>query len=111
MVQSLKNIALGTLVSLVAVAYGNKTWHPNPAKDMGSSVSYGNAALTDMSWWLDESNNPGSGAPTAQLRLCFHGGVAHECGRHDDTAPGFEVLWHENLPPLKTGRKDTRNDD
>ena len=52
--------------SFAAVAaYGNTTWNPNPAKNLGDSSSNGNAALTDMSYWTNGNGVVGSGAPTA----------------------------------------------
>ena len=70
MTKSLKNIVLGTLVSLAAVAYGNTIWYPDRTQNMYDSGK-GNAPLKDLSYWRDEGGDPGSGAPTASDDLIF----------------------------------------
>lgn len=70
MTQSLKNIALGMLVSLVAVAYGNTTWQPLRTYNTFDNGK-GNILFQDMSYWTNGLGQAGSGAPTAEDDLVF----------------------------------------
>ena len=71
MAKSLKNIALGTLVSLAAVAYGNTTWYFNSSLGIDTtSQANGNMVL---------GPDPGA-APAAGLQGLRCGGHADGCG-------------------------------
>ena len=77
MTKSLKNIALGTLVSLAAVAYGNTTWYFNSSLGIDTtSQANGNMVLTNancMSYWTNALGQAGTGLPTAEDDLVFDG--------------------------------------
>ena len=66
----LKGVAAWVVVFGAAASYGNVTWHSDNTK-VTSGSGQGTPAFTDMSYWLDESNQPGSGTPTANDDLVF----------------------------------------
>ena len=70
MAKTLKNIFVGTLVSLAAVAYGNTTWQPIRTYNT-FNLGTGNILFQDMSYWTNGLGQAGSGAPTADDDLVF----------------------------------------
>ena len=66
----LKGVAAWVVVFGAAASHGNVTWHSDNTKATAGS-GQGTPAFTDMSYWLDESNQPGSGTPTANDDLVF----------------------------------------
>ena len=66
----LKGVAAWVVVFGAAASHGNVTWHSDNTKATAGS-GQGTPAFTDMSYWLDESNQPGSGSPTANDDLVF----------------------------------------
>ena len=66
----LKGVAAWVVVFGAAASHGNVTWHSDNTK-VTSGSGQGTPAFTDMSYWLDESNQPGSGTPTVNDDLVF----------------------------------------
>lgn len=65
--------AIVLMLGVVCVtAYGNTTWYSNKECDL-STLAGGNAALADLSYWVDASGQSGSGTPGENDDLVFDG--------------------------------------